>query len=1256
MKTLTTTKRATRRLAASIAIATALATSGAWAGTFNWTGAVNNYWNETGNWAKSGSYGSRTLPTNDDMLFNSSDYNSRFTENEVIFNGAYTNSYRCYINNVGAADDPLVFRATDAAYGMQFSSSSDTTIANTADAYLRLESGTWSVAGTKNLPIGTASYKGQLTLTDGASLSVDANVYINHSGGKLVVDNGARLYLGQWLCLRAGEMTVENGTVELGTAKTFEVGQYSAASIFLNEGGVLITRNITKKTYGGTVLFNGGTLRSNQDNATLISDDSGITVKVGTRGGTIDANTFAVSFPRPIAVDGENDGGMTFKGGGSVTLKYANSYTGATKIAVRTKLVVTSAELTRLLANGGITVIKPEGVSSKGTFKLLSKSDGDCTAAEYALITKGTGLEGATFAIDEDGDITVTVSHTPQTWAGAAETSATWSGANWDEGVVFDDGNDAVFATDGAIAEVDDDYSAYTLTFNENAALTGSGTLTSPTITVADGKAASIAGPLAGSVEKLGAGTLTLGSSRAGTTTTLTEGTLVANAPVGTLTLGTDPTKPVTFDYGGQTYSTSFKHNNGCDVTLTNCTFSSFAGVANGTVHVAKGATGYINGWLTTGPGSELTDTAAVLDICGGVVSNASRNVSLGDHGEFGSSSEVRVRNGGLFTTSNGIVVGARAAATLTIDDGSVIASYDVLFCQTTDCKVNEDCFLTLNAGGLLTARSVDYGSGTANATFTFNGGTLKANQDNTLIANKTRLSVVTATSGTIDADGHAVTIANTISGEGGMIYQGGGKVTFNVQPTYTGVTTVEVGTSLVVPAAIAGDKLAFTVPVELADGVYTVVSISGDSQFADDVVDGQVEGFVLSPDKKKICYVKGMDTTKPIYIGTDGNLSAAGNWLDGTVPTGGTGDAQIFCASASTLTVGDTFAPAKLVIPDGSALVTIGSGTLCVGEVVNRQLLAVGAGATVVIGDQLTLGKNEFLCDHNNGTLVVSNLLLKAENGDRYVTANQTASSSGVFKFDAVTNYMTDNWFYFANKNNLASADVFYIGAGGLNFLNASRTAGYSFGRATSGNSTTIRPWYSDFTIADSGTGENSLILMRNVTFCTDDESGTGRKITIDAKTRGQYTPVITVSGTGTLQVNGTYTNRDTYPPITVTDTATLAFGANGSLGTGAITLGAGTTLALTATSKDFTALENTLNLPTTGTATIRIDGARLRSGSQTILTGVAADAAGHLELDPESTALAGRNYSLKVVQQEDDSYNLILDIVPDGLMIIFR
>lgn len=1288
MKTQTPTKRATRRLAASIAIITALTASGAWAATVKWTGAENNDWDNTSNWKDKAS--DRPLPTNDVMIFDRQDYHARFTENEIVFADAYANAYRAYVRNVGAAENPLVFHATAPANGLQFANNSTDGFIiakDTGDAYLRLDSGTWSTGANAPMTIGSASFYGGLELTNGASFSAGntltlqngelnltdgstfstgstltiANgelnladgstfstasgqtIFLDNAASKVTISGGSTLTGGRYFCLRAGEVTVENATLQ-NTAHNFELGQTSAVTLYLNAGGVLYVRQIANKTYGGTVLINGGEIKASY--ATLASDNDVIVVKVGESGGTINANGLAVSFPRPIAADGENDGGMTFKGGGSVSLKYANTYTGATKVELGTKIIATTSDAkASVLGNLVIT-----GVAADGDYYVFEYSGLTDEDVAGATISHG-GAAGTT--VTRDGNQIKVHYVAPAVDLGWNGGNAAWATANaWTNATgtakTWSDGNYAVFAT-GDTVTLGADVAAVSVTFNADATIAaGDGTLTVPVVDVGSGVLATIAAPTAGALEKTGTGTLTLGSTREGTATTLTEGTLVANAPVGILTLGTDAAKPVTFDYEGQTYSTSFKHDNGCDVTLTNCTFSFFSRVANGTVHVAKGATAWISGYLSTGPGSELTDTAAVLDICGGVVSNASRNVSLGDHGELGATSEVRVRNGGLFTTGNGIVVGARAAATLTIDDGSVIVPYDVLFCQTEDCKVNEDCFVNLNAGGLLTARSITYGSGAATATFTFNGGTLKANQDYTLIANKPNMSVVTATSGTIDAAGFDVTIEKTITGVGGMSYVGGGKVTYSVQPAYTGVTTVEVGTTLVVPAAIAGDKLAFTVPGEIADGVYTVVSISGVSQFADDVLDGKGDGFVLSGDKKKICYVKGMDTTKPIYVGTDGNLSAAGNWLGNTVPTGGTGDAQIFCASAATLAVGNTFAPAKLVISDGSALVTIGSGTLCVNEVVNRQLLVVGAGATVVIGDQLTLAKNESLCDQNNGTLVVSNLLLKAENGDRYVTTNQTALSSGVFKFDTVTNSMTDNWLYLADKNS-AATNVFYIGEGGLSFLNASGSGGYCLGHNKSGISTTIRPWYSDFTIADRGIGNRSLIIIRNVTFCTDDENGDGRTITIDAKTRGQNSPVITVSGSGSLQVNGTCENSSE-PPVTVTDTATLAFGAGASLGTGDITLGAVTTLALTATSNTFS-LANTLNLPTgeNEVATIRIDGTRLCSGDHVIAT-VASGTTANVALDPASAALDGRKSSLRV-----ENSKLILNIDSAGLTVVF-
>jgi hypothetical protein len=100
-------------------------------------------------------------------------------------------------------------------------------------------------------------------------------------------------------------------------------------------------------------------------------------------------------------------------------------------------------------------------------------------------------------------------------------------------------------------------------------------------------------------------------------------------------------------------------------------------------------------------------------------------------------------------------------------------------------------------------------------------------------------------------------------------------------------------------------------------------------------------------------------------------------------------------------------------------------------------------------------------------------------------------------------------------------------------------------------------------------------------------------------------------------------------------------------------MTLGAGTTLALTSASSTFTALTNTLNLPTGegNVATIRIDGTRLTVGDHIIASNVAAGATANVALDPASTVLDGRKGELRV-----DGVNLILNVKSIGLMFILR
>ena len=229
-----------------------------------------------------------------------------------------------------------------------------------------------------------------------------------------------------------------------------------------------------------------------------------------------------------------------------------------------------------------------------------------------------------------------------------------------------------------------------------------------------------------------------------------------------------------------------------------------------------------------------------------------------------------------------------------------------------------------------------------------------------------------------------------------------------------------------------------------------------------------------------------------------------------------------------------------------------------------NLKELYIGTNATVNVGD-MTFTEAARLSKQNYGEMVVTNLTLTGSS-DRYATSEQGTSVVGVFKINSITNSMSGNWLYFSDSGE-ASKHVFYIGEGGLNYLNVSGTGGYCIGRNSDGNVETIRPWYSDFTIADkngSGITENfGLVLRRDVVFCTDDESGTPRTITIDTVTRAANSPRITVSGTGTLQMNKLADN-DAQPAVVVTNSATLAFKPGASLGTGATTVHSGATLAV--------------------------------------------------------------------------------------------
>ena len=327
-----------------------------------------------------------------------------------------------------------------------------------------------------------------------------------------------------------------------------------------------------------------------------------------------------------------------------------------------------------------------------------------------------------------------------------------------------------------------------------------------------------------------------------------------------------------------------------------------------------------------------------------------------------------------------------------------------------------------------------------------------------------------------------------------------------------------------------------------------------------------------------------------------------------------------------------------RVCVADGSYLYVPYAG--------NTKELYVGNGAKVVVADMKTSIRPSYrVC----GEMVITNMTMTGT-GNRYLSYNQGTATPGVYKFYSIVNEMSSNWWYIHDEY-AASKHEIYIGKGGLNY--SGEKGVYHFGVNKTGNLEVIRPWNSHFTIADRGNTGGALMFLGEVEFNTDDEGGTGRTITVNAITRlyKNTSAAITVSGKGTLQVNKNHVNDSgTSLTMNVTDTATLAFGEGASLGPGAITLGDGTKLVLTADSKDYT-LVNKLSLPSgdNKVATIRIDGKRLRSGDDQEIATVASGTG--VALDPNSTALAGRDGWLEVKNGK-----LCLTIKSGGTMIVIR
>ncbi len=825
------------------------------------------------------------------------------------------------------------------------------TVGKNGTGYLEIGDGGKVSQTYRYLTIG-GSGNGTVTIKQGGT-------YENINGnGNITMANGAS----------EGTLNIEGGMFVTKADFMLNYGAAAKKSVVnVTKGGVLTTkilRLVNVGTGGGTVTLDGGTLRAYASEAGFVQAHANLHIYAGANGAAIDPNGFIVTFAEDIEDAPGAVGTVTFKGGGTITFTGTPSHTGGTICEAGTVLALTTAVKTALVAHP-VTVAIPSGGVGDGLSVLEITDGGTFTQAEVNAISL-SGNDNGRYALVLAADGTKVV--ISDTFAGEYVWNGGASGASWNasgkwtkNGVAGDwyNATAAVFENAGDAATVNSDITAASVTFRADATITGTATLSAAEVAVSGGVSATISPAMSGAMEKTGPGTLTLGSSRADATT-IADGTLAfsgagVTADWAKLTLGTDADKPVALKFeNGATLASSvdnlyigridggttelYKDGGDWDVTWNMV----LADARNATTRFChRGGTLTLARYIRVGFNAESDSGEVCFEISGGTVTNTASSgsgyISIGDSGKPGYRGVMTVKSGGTYGAAASFIVGYNASGTLNVEGGTVCAADGTAFiCYGSGCTEGEDCAINVTDGGTMIVNSVRYGAsdtlfGTANGTLKLDGGTLKAGSSGLAVPAHDRLTMTVAEGGgTIDANGKSAAIDETISGAGAMTYKGGGTVTLGVAPAYSGKTTVEVGTTLVVPAAIAGANLVFVVPEGLATGFYKVVAVTGGGVFADDVLSSATlpEGnlrFMLNGEKNEIWCAYSAAADEHVWVGgASGSLNEGSNWLSGNVPPSGTA----FIADVSEASLvnpnGSGFGATKIVVPPNSAPVRI--------------------------------------------------------------------------------------------------------------------------------------------------------------------------------------------------------------------------------------------------------------------------------------------------------------------------------------------
>ncbi|UYN96890.1 MAG: autotransporter-associated beta strand repeat-containing protein [Enhydrobacter sp.] len=739
-----------------------------------------------------------------------------------------------------------------------------------------------------------------------------------------------------------------------------------------------------------------------------------------------------------------------------------------------------------------------------------------------------------------------------------------------------------------------------------------------------------------GAVTKSNAGTnttlvLTGNNSYAGTTT-ITEGTLQIGSGGTTGSLGTGNVvtsggilrfeRSDDISVANNITGTGQLNKQGANaLTLTGAnTYSGATTIANGTLQIGDGGTtGTLGTGATSNEGSLLFNRSDAFTVSSAI--SGSGTVSQVGSGTT-SLSGVNTYTG-TTTISNGTLqLGAgTGSTTATLGAGAIVNDGVLQINRSNAATIANDISgsgaLTKTGAGTNTVLTLT-GNNTYSGTTTITEGTLRIGDGGT---------TGSLGSGSVDTSGGTlqfnrsddISIANTITGTGGLGKLLDNVVTLTGNNTYSGTTTISAGTLQVGDGGTVG---------MLGGGN---VSNSGDLVF--NRSDTITHGGVISGtgNVSQIGSGSTILTGNNTYSGTttiaDGTLQIGNGGTTGQLGTGATtNDSVLVFDRSNALTVASAISGSGTVEQAGTGTTSLsGDNTYTGTTTISAGTLSVGAGGTTG-----SLGSGA----------VVNNSILQVNRSNDVTVANDISGTGSLAKTTAGTSTvltLTGNNSY--SGTTTITEGTLRIGDGGTTGSLGSGNVNTSGGILQFNRS-------DDISVANTITGtgqlgkllDNVLTLTGNNTYSgittitegtlqvgdggTSGSLGTGG-VTNNAilvfNRSDEMTVANVVSGTGNVSQAGsgttTLTGANTYSGTTTISTGTLQIGAGGGagqLGTGATTNDGALVINRTGSLAISSSISGTGTLTHAGTGTTSLTGTNSFSGTTTIDAGILSVGAG--------------------------------------------